>query len=113
MPSKQNREWLDYTIDLYAEKIDSVLKSYFDESYDDDKISSKLTPIELSNISCTLISKLLDTPDCVNNKHRVIKYREIFDILTKEIFDLCKSDEDCRILESYRIMEYFYKSETS
>ena len=108
MPSKED-SWLDCTIDLYSEKIDSVLKSYIDK----DKELSILTPIEIDKVSCLLTSKLLNTPDCVNNVHRVLKYREIFEVLTIQVFDLLKLDEDVRILECYRITDYFYKCETS
>ena len=98
-----DRKWLNETVDLDSEKIHSILKSYFDES----KISSGLTPIELSNISCLFTSKLLDTPDCVNKKRRVLTYTEIFDILTK-VFDLLKLDEKNLDVECYKITQHFH-----
>jgi hypothetical protein len=100
----QDKRWLDNTAELNSNNIRSILISYFN----DNKISSKLTQLELDRVCCLFTTKLLNTPDCVNTKIRILSYRDIFEILLK-IFKLLRSDEDDLIAECYQVTEFFYQ----
>ncbi|MCL2313156.1 MAG: hypothetical protein FWC41_11875 [Firmicutes bacterium] len=99
----KNREWLSKKIELNSDKISFILKSYFDEN----KITSNLTQIEIDKVSCLFISKLLNTPDCVNNNCRVLSYREIFEILIT-VYDSLRFDDDDLTTECYKLTQFFY-----
>jgi len=98
-----DRKWLDETIDLSSDKINSILKSYFDEN----EISSGLTQAEIENASCFFIKKLLNTPDCVNKQSRTLSYREIFEILIT-VYDLLRPDDDDLTVECYKLTQFFH-----
>ena len=99
-----NKKWLDDEISLSSDKIFSILKSYFDEN----KISSGLTEIELDKVTCLFTSKLLNTPDCINKKLRVLTYREIFDILLT-VYDSLRDNDDDLTVECYKLTQFFYR----
>ena len=98
-----NRKWLDEKLELNSDRVRNILTSYFDEN----EISFGLKPIEIDNVSCLFTSRLLNTPDCVTKKSRILTYREIFEILIK-VFDMLNSDDDNLTLECYKVTEFFY-----
>jgi hypothetical protein len=102
-----NRKWLKEEIELNSKKIHSILKSYFDENC----ISSGLTQVELDKVSCLFAAKLLNTPDCVNKKSRVLTYTNIFEILLT-VYDSVKNDDDELTVECYKITQFFYDQST-
>ena len=96
-------KWLEEKLELNSNKIHNILKSYFDTN----KISSGLTHIELDKVCCLFTSKLLNTPDCVNKEIRILKYKDIFEILI-EVYDMLKYDDDDLTSECYRLTKFFY-----
>jgi hypothetical protein len=99
----KNRKWLDEELGLDSDKINAVLKSYFDEN----QILFGLTQLELNKVSCLFASRLLNTPDCMNKEFRTLTYRQIFDILIT-VYDSLEPDNDDLTTECYKLTQFFY-----